>query len=109
MKTNSDHLLLAERHAFNCKVLIESQGLSAALTYCSKQRIDPPQCSLTAKSENADKLRLLAANMLSDEAWWKKRLKRLGNQDFESLQIKSGKVTNIVSDVSLESYLKKKK
>jgi hypothetical protein len=106
---NSDYLLKAKEFAKTCASIIEDEGLSSAINYCAEQRVDPPQCSLTAKSDNADKMRLLAANMLSDPTWWGRRLKRLENQDFESLQREHGMVTNIVSDATLEYYLKSKK
>lgn len=106
---NSNYLLKADEYAKACALLIETQGLGFAINYCSTLRVDPPQCSLTAKSDNADKLRLIAANMLSDPKWWGRRLKRLENQDFESMQRKNGMVTNIVSEATLEYYLKSNK
>jgi hypothetical protein len=40
----------ANRHATACIALLDAGKLAEALTYCSAQRVDPPQCSLTAES-----------------------------------------------------------
>lgn len=73
----------ATKHAAACKELLDAGKLAEALTYCAVQRIDPPQCSLTAESSNAHKLRMLATNHLSDNAWWQKRLAILAKRDAE--------------------------
>lgn len=73
----------ATKHASACIALLDAGKLADALTYCAAQRVDPPQCSLTAESPNADKLRMLAMNHLSDEAWWRKRLTILSKRDSE--------------------------
>ena len=69
------------RHAGHCRELLDAGSLAAALEYCKAQRIDPPQCSLTAESANADKLRAIAKNMLIDPGWWSKRLGILASRD----------------------------
>lgn len=56
----------AEEHAKKCADLLEEQGLVDALNYCQAQGIVPPQCSLKAKSPNADKQRVNASRMLSE-------------------------------------------
>ena len=92
----------AGAHPANCAVLLVNNQLAVALDYCTAQGVEPPQCSLTAMSANADKMRAIAKGMLSDEAWWKKRLKIKAVRDFERDQIKRGSVTNIVSDGILD-------
>lgn len=52
----ADYVSNAEVHASKCESLISEQGLSFAIEYCQNQKIDPPQCSLTAKSTNAENL-----------------------------------------------------
>lgn len=99
----------AEMHANLCSDLIHKEGLAVALDYCQKQDIEPPQCSLTADSQNAQMLREKAARMLSEAKWWKKRLGNKAGRDFEGQQISGGKVTNIVSDETLRHYLSKKR
>lgn len=99
----------AEMHAKRCAELIPKNGLAAALEYCQQQGIEPPQCSLTADSSNARMLRETAARMLSETKWWKRRLGNKAGRDFEHRQISLGKVTNIISDESLEYYLSKKR
>lgn len=64
----------ATKHATACMALLKAGKLAEALAYCAAQRVDPPQCSLTAESPNAHKLRVKAMDHLSDEAWWRKRL-----------------------------------
>lgn len=71
------------KHATACKALLDAGKLADALAYCAAQRVDPPQCSLTAESPNAHKLRMLAMNHLSDEAWWRKRLMLVAKRDAE--------------------------
>lgn len=109
---NLDDLVLdsqsvARTHSMHCKELIDADQLSKAIEYCRDRGIDPPQCSLTASSVNADKLRTTAKGMLSDEAWWTKRLKTKTLRDYENRHIKSGNVTNIISDKMVE-YMKKR-
>ncbi len=99
----------AEVHAKFCSDLIYKEGLTAALDYCQQQGIEPPQCSLTADSQNAQVLRVKATRMLSETKWWKRRLGNKAGRDFEGRQMLLGKVTNIVSDESLEYYLPKKR
>lgn len=92
----------AESHALNCTKLLTRNQLAEAIDYCKAQGIDPPQCSLTAESPNAQKLREKAKGMLSDESWWRKRLKTKALRDFEQNQIHAGKVIQGVSDAMLE-------
>ena len=99
----------AEMHAKFCAELIHREGLKAALDYCQKQNIEPPQFSLTADSHNAHVLREKAARMLSEIKWWKRRLGNKAGRDFEYGQMLQGKVTNIISDASLKYYLSKKR
>ncbi|MDP2716912.1 MULTISPECIES: hypothetical protein [Chromatiaceae] len=99
----------AALHANHCSDLIKKEGLASALLYCQLQGIDPPQCSLKAESSNARMLREKAARMLSDIRWWERRLGTKAGRDFEYQQILNGKVTNIISDESLEYDLTKKR
>lgn len=99
----------AEFHARKCSDILASKGLADALEYCEKQGIEPPQCSLTATSANAENLRANAARMLSKEKWWKRRLGNKAGQEIELLQIQSGKVTNFISDESLEYHVNKRR
>jgi hypothetical protein len=71
----------ATKHATACVALLDAGKLAEALTYCAAQRVDPPQCSLTAESPNAHKLRTIAMNQLTDEAWWRKRLMVVAKRD----------------------------
>lgn len=91
-------------HSVNCEKLILNGDLKAALDYCSQQGIEPPQCSLTAKSSNADKMRATAARMMSEPIWWSRRLKNQAMQDFELDKIAKGHVTKGISDESLKHY-----
>ncbi len=59
----------AEFHAEKSTKIINEKGLSEALEYCSNQSIDPPQCSLTAQSKNADMQRAKATRMLCEVKW----------------------------------------
>jgi hypothetical protein len=95
-------------HAANCTAFLLSNQLAEAIEYCKAHGIDPPQCSLTAESANAHKLREIAKGMLSDAGWWRKRLKTKVLRDFEQGQIKAGKVTQGVSDAMLEYMTTKK-
>lgn len=58
----------ASIHATTCIAMLEAGKLEDALAYCAAQRVDPPQCSLTAESPNAYRLRMKAMEQLSDEA-----------------------------------------
>lgn len=78
----------ASKHATACKVMLETGKLAEALAYCAAQRIVPPQCSLTAESPNAHRLRTKAMEHLSDEAWWRKRLTILARRDVEMDRMK---------------------
>ena len=95
-------------HARKCSEILEAEGLADALQYCSEQSIEPPQCSLTANSDNADRLRATATRMLSEVKWWKRRLKVQARQEFELEQMKQGKVTRYISDDSYEYWRAKK-
>lgn len=77
----------AASHANACIALLNDGRLEDALTYCAAQRVDPPQCSLTAKSPNADKLRALAMEHLSNESWWRKRLAIGAKRDAEMAKL----------------------
>lgn len=98
----------AEMHAKRCAELIPINGLAAALEYCQQQGIEPPQCSLAADSNNARMLREKAARMLCETRWWERRLSAKAGRNFENRQIQNGKVTNIISDETMEYYLNKK-
>ncbi|UMR31596.1 hypothetical protein MJ904_05095 [Massilia sp. MB5] len=88
----------AGKHAAACITLLDSGKLAEAIDYCSSQSIDPPQCSLTAESQNAHNLRLKAMEHLSSEAWWRKRLAIKAKRDTESERIRSllEKKTNLI-------------
>lgn len=73
----------ASRHATACIALLDAGKLAEALIYCATQRVDPPQCSLTAESPNAHKMRMLAMNHLANDAWWRKRLTVVARRDAE--------------------------
>lgn len=79
----------ATKHATACVELLDAGKLAEALTYCAAQRVDPPQCSLTAESPNAHKLRTIAMNHLIDEVWWRKRLMVVAkrNADMERMRL----------------------
>ena len=78
------------RHANHCRELPDAGSLAAALSYCKAQRIDSPQCSLTAKSANADNLRAIAKKMLVDAGCWSKRLRILEARDHTMAAIRQG-------------------
>lgn len=98
----------APKHSLECEKILNAKGLSQALEYCSDQGIAPPECSLTAISTNADKMRAIAARMLCETKWWKRRLKTQTIQAFENEQRINGKVTNYISDATL-AYTKANK
>lgn len=95
-------------HAIHCGELIQRNQLFEAIGYCKRQGVEPPQCSLTAQSENANRLRKGAARKLSDPNWWGKSLEVEAIRSYEAQQIVSGNVRNFVSDASLE-YRRKHK
>jgi hypothetical protein len=78
----------ATKHATACVALLDAGKLAEALAYCAAQRVDPPQCSLTAESPNAHKLRIEAMDHLADEAWWRKRLAVGAKRDAEMQRMK---------------------
>jgi len=78
----------ARKHADACKAMLDAGKLADALAYCAAQRIDPPQCSLTADSPNAHRLRMKAMEHLSDDGWWRKRLAILARRDAEMDRMK---------------------
>ncbi|MBY0242135.1 MAG: hypothetical protein K2X55_22770 [Burkholderiaceae bacterium] len=75
-------------HTKACIAMLDAGKLSEALAYCAAQRVDPPQCSLTADSPNAHRLRVNAMEHLSDEAWWRKRLAIRTRRDAEMDRMK---------------------
>lgn len=78
----------AGKHAMACIAMLEAGKLADTLAYCAEQRIDPPQCSLTAESPNAHRLRMKATEHLSDETWWRKRLAVAARRDAEMDRVK---------------------
>lgn len=98
----------AEMHASFCRDLLAADKLAEALNYCKEQGIEAPQCSLTADSPNARKLREVAKNLLSDEKWWQKRLKLHALRNYEQQQIVQGNVTNGISD-EMSDFLRSEK
>lgn len=98
----------AVKYATRCEQLEAKGDLAAALQVCKELSIDPPQCSLTAKSSNAEHLRDAAARKLSDSEWWKKALETQAIRYYEGEQRAQGKVTNFVSD-GLAAYHEKYK
>jgi hypothetical protein len=91
----------AVSHSLHCEKVIADSGLVKAMEYAREQGIEPPQCSLTAESSNADKQRAKAARMLSESAWWARRLKKQAEQSYEEVQCDLGKVNNFISDEML--------
>lgn len=98
----AEYVSNAEVHASKCEELITEQGLADALEYCQNHKIDPPQCSLTAKSSNAVNLRANAKRMLSEIKWWSRRLEIKAVQDFEMAKIKSGQTSSFISEEAYE-------
>lgn len=88
----------AVKYATRCEQLVANGDLTAALEVCKDVPIDAPHCSLTAKSENAERLRKAAGRKLSDPAWWRKALETQAIRNYEGEQIAQCKVTNYVSD-----------
>lgn len=95
-------------YAERCGQLISASDLASAIALCGELLIDPPQCSLTAQSENAQRLRDAAARKLSDPKWWAKALETLAIRRYEHEQIALGNVTSFVSD-GLAAYNAKHK
>lgn len=97
--------------AASCEALfvIGETGLAEAMEFCRSKEIDPPQCSLTAQSLNADLMRMKARRMLSETKWWSRRLEQKAVMDFENEQRRVGLVTNCVSDELLAYYRKKQR
>lgn len=104
----SDAVSQADRHAHECSVAISDTGLQEAIDYCTSQNITPPQCSLTARSPNADILRAQARRKLSDPEWWKKQLKKLAIEQFEHDQRLADNVRDGISDTLIEYHKQKK-
>lgn len=77
-------------HSTACRELLEHGSLKAALAYCAAQQVEPPQCSLTAISPNAERLRETAKRMLTDYGWWAKRLKLSAVRAAEMRRIREG-------------------
>lgn len=98
----------ASSHANACKALFEGGDFKGAIEYCARQGIEPPQCSLTAQSENASRLREAAEQKLSDPKWWKKLLETTAIRSYEAQQMALGNVRNYVSD-GLAAYMQKSK
>lgn len=98
----------ASEHAQKCGDLVALSGLPAAIEYCQGTGIEPPKCSLTASSDNAQKLRDAATRKLADPKWWKQSLERQALQTYETEQIALGNVTNFVSD-GVAAYMAKRK
>jgi hypothetical protein len=94
----------AVRHSLKCEKLIAENCLKDALEYAIEQGINPPTCSLTAVSTNADKMRLEAGRKLSESNWWSRRLETQAARKFEEQQRKDGNIDNIVSDELLTYY-----
>lgn len=98
---------LAIKHSEACASLIKSESLAAALNYCQSQDIEPPQCSLTAQTANAQMLRDKAVKSLSDLKWWSRRLEKQAIQNFEQSQRLKGNTANYISDEVL-AYMQKR-
>ncbi|QUM85970.1 hypothetical protein [Moritella sp. 28] len=94
----------AVTHSITCYKLIQNEGLKVAIEYCESKGIAPPQCSLSANTCHAEKMRSIAARMLSETKWWKRRLKNKEWQEFEAEQRAKGLVTNVISKESLVYY-----
>lgn len=99
---------LASSHANACRSLSEVGELKGAIEYCTRQGIEAPQCSLTAESENASRLRGGVARKLSDPMWWKKSLETTAIRSYEAEQMALGNVRSYVSD-GVAAYMLKSK
>lgn len=73
----------AYNHANACIELLDNGRLVDALEYCKNRGIEPPQCSLTAQSANAERLHIVAKNMLADFGGCSNRLKIQAARDEE--------------------------
>ena len=98
----------ASSQADACKVLLARTGLQDAIGHCVQQGVEPPQCSLTAQSDNARRLREAAARKLSDSSWWAKSMETVVIRRYEAEQSAAGNVTNYVSD-GLFAYMQSRK
>lgn len=72
----------SEKHFKKCLFLIKKEMLKEAIEYCQDQGIKPPQCSLSYESEHANLMRETAKRMLTEEKWWKRRLKNQAIQEY---------------------------
>lgn len=97
-----DRTNLARNFSNKCVELVNQNKLAEALEFCRNQGIEPPQCSLTAKSINADNQRAKARRMLCEVDWWTRRLKRQAIMDYENAQRSQGQITQFISDELLE-------
>ena len=88
----------AAEYANHCKLLLANGDLAAALVYCSEASVVRPQCSVTAMTDNAEKLRAVARRKLADLSWWAKNLETEAIRRYELDQISQGRVINYVSD-----------
>jgi hypothetical protein len=105
-KSIDEAMATASSHAQNCFKLIDQGNLAGAIEYCTREGIDPPQCSLTAQSDNANKLRKEAVRKLSDQKWWEKSLKTKAIRGHEADQVIS--VDGFISE-DLADYTQKHK
>ena len=105
----SEALSRAPAYAAKCAELLVIDGLSGVLEYCTRVGIEPPKCSLTAQSPNADKLRWAAARRLADAQWWRKALEIQTVRDYECEQLAQGNVRDFVSDGVFEFTQQKKR
>jgi hypothetical protein len=98
----NEALKSASVHSLKCEDLICTQSLAKAMEYTESMGIEPPQCSLSAKSSNADVQRAKAARMLGETKWWSRRLENQAIQNFEAKQRELGLVTDSMSDELLK-------
>ena len=98
---------LASIHVEKCKLLIQNNSLADAIEYCKSQEIEAPNCSLSAKSKNADFLRNKAINLICQDEWWSRRLETKAVRKYEQHQRIQGNVTNFISDETANYFSKK--
>jgi hypothetical protein len=98
----------AVKCAKRCEELISSSDLSAAIAVCKEFSIDAPQCSMTATSENAQRLRVAAARKMTDPNWWMKALEKQAIRSYDNQQRIEGKATDFVSDGAVAYHRKHK-
>ena len=98
----------AVKCAKRCEELISSIDLTAAIAVCKEFSIDAPQYSMTASSENAQRLRVAAARKLSDPNWWIKALEKQAIRSYDNQQRIEGKATGFVSDGAVAYHSKHK-